>query len=262
MGRKNKRKRSAYEKGLGFNPNKYISKHNTHITALGATPDSSYDSLYDEVMEEAERSENYLKRRKLAASAANPNGSGFTEFQPKNPQRRDIWYAELGPCADDYVQNGCRPVFVISSDKNNKHANVITVVPMTSKYKHPHLPGHVWLEGQYCERGGKPVNAGPSMLLGEQITTIDKKSLRGYVGRVQDRSIIERIEKAVRAHLGMPTGFDLRGSDCYYGNPAPENQNTSEPDQSKNTYNGTEAGASASGTTEAGATYMRERESE
>ena len=218
MGRKNNRKRSAYEKRLGFNPNKYISNNNYRCDSIrlcGKSEDKydfyeEMDADFDDMMEDAALYDMYLKRQKQIAKCAGKTSdqSGFTEYQPKDPQHRDIWFADLGTHPGACVQNGCRPVFVISADRFNKRSNVITVVPLTSKYKHADMPSHVWFEGSICERNGKPVETGASMLLGEQITTIDKKALRGYVGKVQDKEVLEKIEKAIRAHLDLAVGTD------------------------------------------------------
>ena len=218
MGRKNNRKRSAYEKRLGFNPNKYISKNNYRgdsIHPCGKSEDKydfygEMDPAFDDMMEDAALYDMYLKRQKQIAKCEgrNPDQGGFTEYQPKDPQHRDIWFAELGIHPGACVQNGCRPVFIASADKFNKRSNVLTVVPLTSRCKHADMPSHVWLEGSICERNGKPVDTGPSMFLGEQITTIDKKALRGYVGKVQDKEVLEKIEKAIRAHLDLAAEND------------------------------------------------------
>ena len=111
------------------------------------------------------------------------------------PQRGDIWFVELGCHPGTSVQDGCRPAFIMSNDAANLHSGIVTVVPMTSKLKKAYLPTHVILadEGPALE---------PSMVLGEQLTTVGKLALKSYVGRVSLKKVHE-IEKAVEAHLGL-----------------------------------------------------------
>ena len=190
MGRKNHRNKRDYYRGLGFDPNKYITK-NTHIARN--TPIDNRCELFTEDC-------SYGSRKTPDTYHADP--------KPKEPQRRDLWYANLGNHSSDphdtsCVQDGLRPVFVISTDKANKNSTTITVVPLTTKYKKPNLPSHVWLENGYCIRNGEKEDLGPSMVLGEQITTIDKSSLRCYIGRVQDREVVALIERAVMSYLNL-----------------------------------------------------------
>lgn len=112
------------------------------------------------------------------------------------PHRGDIWFAELGRHPGTSVQEGCRPIFVISNNTGNLYGETITVIPLTSRMKKEHLPTHVFLS----QEDGPTID--PSMVLAEQLTTIGKNALRKYVGRVE-KSKISEIEDAVYAHLGL-----------------------------------------------------------
>lgn len=68
------------------------------------------------------------------------------------PHRGDIWFAELGKHPGTSVQEGCRPVFIMSNDTANGHSGTVTVVPMTSKKKKAYLPTHVLTEASDCPR--------------------------------------------------------------------------------------------------------------
>lgn len=89
------------------------------------------------------------------------------------------------------IQGGCRPVIVISNDKNNEHSSVITVVPLTSRIKKKELPTHVTVSG-YGLRMESQAQA-------EQIRQIDKKKLseRNYIGHIEDRVVMDQLIKAV-----------------------------------------------------------------
>ena len=115
-----------------------------------------------------------------------------------------IWFAELGEHPDSCVQEGCRPVLILSNNVGNDHGNIVTVAPLTSKQKKWWIPAHVMLEPFEMEISGdfnKPFEA--AMALMEQLTTIDKSALKTYVGRVTDDVKITEIEAAVRIQLGM-----------------------------------------------------------
>ena len=117
------------------------------------------------------------------------------EYLDRIPQRGDIWFVELGCHPGTSVQDGCRPAFIMSNDTSNLYSGIVTVVPMTSKLKKSYLPTHVILTDE-CPA------LEPSMVLGEQLTTVGKPALKSYVGRIGPAKIHE-IEKAVEAHLGL-----------------------------------------------------------
>ena len=117
------------------------------------------------------------------------------EHPDRVPQRGDIWFVELGCHSGTSVQDGCRPAFIMSNDTANLYSGIVTVIPLTSKLKKSYLPTHVILTDE-CPA------LEPSMVLGEQLTTVGKPALKSYVGRIGPAKIHE-IEKAVEAHLGL-----------------------------------------------------------
>ena len=60
----------------------------------------------------------------------------------QQPKRMDIWYAHLRENTGTSVQEGSRPVLVISNDMANKNSDVVTVIPLTSQMKRIELPTH------------------------------------------------------------------------------------------------------------------------
>ena len=126
-----------------------------------------------------------------------------------NVRRGDIFFAELGYHRGTSIQEGCRPVLVISNDKGNYHSDTINVIPMTGCFKRPDLPCHMVLyPGQIANRH-RPFNT--ATVLTEQITTISKSALRSFVGRIEDAEIIANIESTLSSHLGM--GITAAGTD-------------------------------------------------
>lgn len=193
MGRKNKRKKSEYGKPL--HTNKYINqigRKKVKPAQAGKVSEVSVEKQVSTVASgTAPVSESIPASGKASASAAE-----FAHTASRCPQRGDIWFAELGKHPGTSVQEGCRPVFIVSNDIANGHSGTLTVVPMTSRKKKVYLPTHVLMEPSDC------INLEPSMALAEQLTTIGKSALKSYVGHLKDCKIHE-IEKAVEVHLGL-----------------------------------------------------------
>ena len=62
--------------------------------------------------------------------------------------RGDIYMAKLQSDEDNgSLQEGRRPILIISNDLANKHSPVVTIVPLTSKLRKNPLPTHVLIEG-------------------------------------------------------------------------------------------------------------------
>lgn len=119
----------------------------------------------------------------------------------RTPRRGEVWFAELGYHGNTSVQEGCRPVIIVSNDECNHHADTICVLPMTSKLKKGYLPSHVEIGQEDLKRRNTGRIFEPSMILAEQITTISKTSLRSYLGIVGDGEKMREINNAVRAQL-------------------------------------------------------------
>ena len=103
-------------------------------------------------------------------------------------QRGDIWLAELA-VRDGDVIFGTRPVVVVSQDALNRHARIVTVVPVTSAAKRP-LPWHTPLSGHGLRL--------PSVALAEQITTISQDRLLCRLGTLAGAPELRAIEAALR----------------------------------------------------------------
>lgn len=118
--------------------------------------------------------------------------------RPRDVFRGDVWFANLGSHAYSSVQEGKRPVLIISNNTNNCHSNIVTVVPFTSVIKHTDQPTHVMVgtdtgwESNYT-----------SMALAEQVTTIDKRRLIRKLGQITDEALLKKINRAVQIQMGM-----------------------------------------------------------
>ena len=97
---------------------------------------------------------------------------------------------------------GCRPVLVISNNEANYRGETIIVVPITTNTSRLYLPTQMEMFPEDVARVAEGNELAHSALLLDQITTIDKVSLRGYVGRVKAEKL-RKIEEAVMTQLGM-----------------------------------------------------------
>lgn len=109
-------------------------------------------------------------------------------------RRGEIFYADLGETVGS-EQYGVRPVLIIQNDKGNENGPTTVVVGITSKLKKMHLPTHLYL-------GKRFGLSKESVLIAEQIITLDRQRIKGYIGTV-DNVTMERVEEAIEISLGM-----------------------------------------------------------
>lgn len=120
----------------------------------------------------------------------------------RTTKQYEIWFAELGDHAGTSVQSGTRPVLVISNDVANRNSPVITVIPLSSKLKKLELPVHIVLTEKECEML-RDEHLEDSILLVEQITTIDKVVLFNRLCQVVSVQKKYEIEAAVKKQFAM-----------------------------------------------------------
>lgn len=114
-------------------------------------------------------------------------------MEEKEIRRGDIYHADLNPIYGS-EQGGYRPVLVIQNNRGNQHSPTVIVAAITSRPKH-RLPTHVSLR----DMGGMERD---SVVLLEQIRTLDKKRLDKYIGRL-DREQMLKIDKALCSSTGV-----------------------------------------------------------
>ena len=108
-------------------------------------------------------------------------------------KRGDLVYLNFDPIIGS-EQGGPRPAVVVQNDVGNKHAPTVIIAPITSKNKKTNMPTHVKLISQFLERN--------SMVLLEQIKTIDKSRIESYIGTLTDEEM-KMIDKALRISLAI-----------------------------------------------------------
>ena len=111
-------------------------------------------------------------------------------------RRGDLFYADLNPVVGS-EQGGIRPVLVIQNDVGNHFSPTVVAAAITSRKAKNSLPTHILLENV-------PGLAPTSLLLLEQLRTIDRKRLRGYIGRISKEKMLE-VDAALAISIG--TGY-------------------------------------------------------
>ncbi len=110
--------------------------------------------------------------------------------------RGDIFYADLD-LGIGSEQQGIRPVLILQNDLGNKYSTTTIIAPITTKsYISNSQPTHVRVEVP-----GEKVSANSIILL-EQIRTIDKSRLKGYVCNLEEKEML-KVEKAIKVSLGL-----------------------------------------------------------
>ena len=109
--------------------------------------------------------------------------------------RGDIFIADLDPVMGS-EQGGVRPVLVVQNDRGNRFSPTVICAAMTSKLGKNDLPTHVWVGA------GDSGLKSDSLVLCEQLRTLEKRRLRVRAGRI-DELVLRRVEAALRAALGM-----------------------------------------------------------
>jgi mRNA interferase MazF len=112
-----------------------------------------------------------------------------------NVRRGDVYYADLSPVVGS-EQGGVRPVLIIQNDIGNKYSPTIIVAAITSRINKARLPTHVEIEGT------KFGLSKDSVILLEQVRTIDKKRLREKIAHFEN-DIMEKANSALEISLGL-----------------------------------------------------------
>ena len=112
-----------------------------------------------------------------------------------NIRRGDIYYADLSPVIGS-EQGGLRPVLIIQNDIGNKYSPTVIAAAITSRLSKTRLPTHIDI---YAEKVGLAKN---SVILLEQIRTIDKKRLREHMGSL-DEKLMNQVDAAIAVSFGL-----------------------------------------------------------
>ncbi len=111
-------------------------------------------------------------------------------------KRGDMFYADLSPVVGS-EQGGIRPVLIIQNDMGNKYSPTVIAAAITSQTGKNRLPTHIEIDTQ---TSGLKSN---SVVLAEQIRTIDKSRLKEKIGHIDDDKIISKINNALGVSFGL-----------------------------------------------------------
>ena len=115
-------------------------------------------------------------------------------------RRGDIYYAELNPVVGS-EQGGTRPVLIISNNMGNRHSPTVIIAAITSRVQtKSKLPTHTTVN----DFEGLDMD---SVVLLEQIRTVDKKRLKQYMGMMPTETMA-RVDKALAISISLKNGSE------------------------------------------------------
>jgi mRNA interferase MazF len=110
-------------------------------------------------------------------------------------KRGDVYYADLSPVVGS-EQGGTRPVLIVQNDTGNRHSPTVIAAAITSQINKAKLPTHIELSGRSCGLSKD------SVILLEQIRTIDKRRLKERMGKL-DPDLMDRVDDAIAVSFGL-----------------------------------------------------------
>ena len=122
----------------------------------------------------------------------------YAERDPMSIMRGDLFSACLDPVVGS-EQGGIRPVLVVQNDVGNRYSPTVIVLAITGQVNKNRLPTHVSIPA------GTNGLAKDSVVLAEQIRTLDKRRLREKIGSLKPEEM-QRVSEAMMVSLGFPAG--------------------------------------------------------
>lgn len=111
-------------------------------------------------------------------------------------KRGDIYYADLSPVVGS-EQGGIRPVLIVQNDVGNRFSPTVIAAAITSQKYKTNLPTHIRVNADGCGL------AKDSIVLLEQVRTLDKSRLRERMGRL-DEPAMHQVDNAIAVSFGLP----------------------------------------------------------
>ena len=110
-------------------------------------------------------------------------------------KRGDIYYADLSPVVGS-EQGGIRPVLIVQNNVGNRYSPTVIAAAITSQTGKARLPTHINIAG------GSVGLSKDSVILLEQIRTIDKRRLREHMGRLDEKQMT-LVDEAIAVSFGL-----------------------------------------------------------
>lgn len=139
-------------------------------------------------------------------------------------RRGDIFYADLSPVVGS-EQGGLRPVLIIQNDVGNRYSPTVIAAAITSRMGKTKLPTHIdiTISSNSPADGHAGNHAGlskDSIILLEQIRTLDKRRLREKMGHL-DEAVMEEVNNAIAVSFGLHEGMRHRSEEPSRDAPIP-----------------------------------------
>ena len=128
-------------------------------------------------------------------------------------KRGDIYYADLSPVVGS-EQGGLRPVLIIQNDIGNRYSPTVIASAITSRMGKTRLPTHIDI---YAEKAGL---AKDSVILLEQIRTLDKQRLKEKMGHLDD-GMMNEVNNAIAVSFGLGSATATTGEAITEGGATP-----------------------------------------
>ena len=122
-------------------------------------------------------------------------------YRKEDIRRGDIYYADLRPVVGS-EQGGIRPVVILQNNVGNRHSPTVIAAPITSKMGKPRLPTHVCLNTHVNLDAPVPGLYRDSIILLEQLRTIDKSRLRDKLGSLGEDQMC-KLDHALEVSVGL-----------------------------------------------------------
>ncbi len=121
----------------------------------------------------------------------------------QNVRRGDIFYADLSPVVGS-EQGGLRPVLIIQNDVGNRYSPTVIAAAITSRLGKTKLPTHIEVLSSGVGAEGMGLSR-DSVILLEQVRTLDKRRLREKMGHL-DEGVMEEVNNAIAVSFGLQDG--------------------------------------------------------
>jgi mRNA interferase MazF len=141
----------------------------------------------------------HLKVAQYSCNSKIKNGAWTTV----TVRRGDIYYADLSPVVGS-EQGGVRPVLIVQNDVGNKFSPTVIAAAITSQTGKTRLPTHISLNAERCGLSKD------SVVLLEQIRTLDKKRLKERMGSLDPNAML-RVNQALQVSFGLGSAGDSGG---------------------------------------------------
>lgn len=121
--------------------------------------------------------------------------SRSVKYMDSTVKRGDIFYADLSPVVGS-EQGGVRPVLIVQNDTGNRHSPTVIAAAITSQTGKARLPTHINIAG------GSVGLSKDSVILLEQVRTIDKRRLRERMGKLDEQQM-QLVDNALAVSFGL-----------------------------------------------------------